>query len=145
MDISKPPQWLLDASPEGLREILQSWGWWVLLGVVALLVLLILFAIGSKFLRLFGGGGGRRRKAEGSSLEEHLSQYPPLKPSTGDRRLLVENVPVRLRLLVVAPAGKADEIDEDNLDKTLEKILPGLGHIYNADKPRVRIWPVQLS
>jgi hypothetical protein len=47
--------------------------------------------------------------------------------------------------LVVAPAGKADEIDEDNLDKTLEKILPGLGHIYNADKPRVRIWPVQLS
>jgi len=145
MDISKPPQWLLDASPEGLREILQSWGWWVLLGVVALLVLLILFAIGSKFLGLFGGGGGRRRKAEGSGLEEHLSQYPPLKPSTGDRRLLVENVPVRLRLLVVAPAGKADEIDEDNLDKTLEKILPGLGQIYKADKPRVRVWPVQLS
>ena len=140
--LAKPPQWLLDNVPADFRPMVESWGWWVILGVVGLLSLLILLFIARSFLSLFGGGGKRQ---PGSTLEEHLDQYPPLRSPSGDRRLLVENVPVRLRLLVIAPAGKADEIDEDNLAKTLELILPGLGKIYAADRPRVRVWPVQLS
>ncbi len=58
---------------------------------------------------------------------------------------MVEGVPVRLRLVAIAPAGKESVVDEDNLDKLLERILPGLGLIFKGDKPRVRIWPMQLS
>ena len=143
MDITQPPKWLLDSVPEGLKSFLESGGWWAVLGFAALVVLLLFWAFCSKALGLFGGRASAPK--QGAQLEEHLGDYPPLKSSAGDRRLLVENVPVRLRLLVVAPAGKADEVDEDNLDKLLEKILPGLGLIFKADKPRVRVWPVQLS
>ena len=51
-----------------------------------------------------------------------------------------------MRLLVIAPAGKHEaEIDEDEVEGLLERILPGLGQIYKADRPRLRIWPLQLS
>jgi len=144
MDISKPPQWLLDAAPEGLKSFLEGGGWWAVLGFAVLVVVLLIWAFFSKVLGAIGGG---RKAAPGKKdkLEEHLADYPPLKPSAGDRRLLIENVPVRLRLLVVAPTGHADEVDEDTLDRLLDKIVPGLGLVFRADKPRVRIWPVQLS
>jgi len=74
-----------------------------------------------------------------------LQEYPDLKPSSGDRQLRVEGVPVRLRLVVVAPAGTASEVDVDELANVLEQILPGLGDIYKHDKPRVKVWPTQVS
>jgi hypothetical protein len=88
---------------------------------------------------------GRKKTPAGPNLEEDLGTYPPLKTSGGDRRLTVEGVPVRLRLVVVAPAGKQSEFDQEQLEATLEKILPGLGQICKYDKPRVRVWPMQLS
>ena len=144
MEMNRAPwQWLLDMLPPFVRDAVGDSPWVVLAGgacVLGLLLLLMLFLV----LRLVFG---RRRGAAdgGPSLEEDLSAYPDLKTGTGDRRLLVEGVPVRLRLVAVAPAGKHSEIDEDNLDKLLEKILPGLGHIFKQDRPRVRIWPMQLS
>lgn len=140
--MGKPPQWLLDMAPEGLKNFLEGGGWWAVLGFIALVILLFVWAFFSKVLGLFSRGPRTERREK---LTEHLAEYPPLRSSSGDRRLLVESVPVRLRLLVVAPAGHADEIDEDNLDKMLDRILPGLGQIFKADKPRVRVWPVQLS
>jgi len=43
--------------------------------------------------------GGRAKKAEPKNLVENLEDYPDLKPSSGDRQLRVEGVPVRLRLV----------------------------------------------
>jgi hypothetical protein len=104
-------------------------------GIVSLGILAVIIRV------LFG----RKKAPKPPSLEEDLSTYPPLKTSGGDRRLLVEGVPVRVRLVVVAPAGKDSEVEDEKVESYLERMLPGLGEIVKYDKPRVRIWPMQLS
>jgi hypothetical protein len=90
---------------------------------------------------------GRRPKAgKGPNLIENLREYPDLKSSGGgDRQLRVEGSPARLRLVVIAPAGTASDFDMDELGQMLEKIVQGLGEIYKHDKPRVKVWPTQVS
>jgi hypothetical protein len=129
---------LLNFIPEGLRKLMPDGVWYVVLGSAALLALLLALSI---IRRLFRRAPSDREP----NLEERFADYPPLKPSSGDRRLTVEGVPVRLRLVVVAQAGTESDVDEQHLGKLLERILPGLGAIFEADKPRVRIWPMQLS
>ena len=51
----------------------------------------------------------------------------------------------RLRLVVVAPPGKDAEVDALAVEKLLDATLPGLGGIAANDKPRIRVWPKQLS
>ncbi len=134
-------QWVQDHLP---AQVAALPGWMqmaIVLGgalIGAIFLLLILFIV----VRILFG---RKAKPKAPSLEEDLSTYPPLKSGGGDRRLLVEGVPVRLRLVVLAPAGKQSEIDQEQVEATLEKMLPGLGQICKYDKPRVRIWPMQLS
>jgi len=133
------PRFVIDILPESMRD----YALWITLGVVGLgsiLVLLVLVAILRFLLR-----GKRKAENKEPSLREDLDEYPELKKSSGDRQLRAEGVPVRLRLVVVAPAGTASEIDVDELAETLEKILPGLGAIYQNDKPRVKVWPTQVS
>ena len=57
----------------------------------------------------------------------------------------VEGVPVRLRLVVIAPAGNDGEVEADDAEEMLERVLPGLGEICKNDTPRIKIWPRQLS
>jgi hypothetical protein len=139
--LQKPPEWLVKSLPEGgARDLVQGSGWYVVLGVAGLVLLLILWTF---LVKLF-----RRKEPEEvrlPNLEEELSLYPELKPSTGDRQLRVEGVPVRLRLVVIAPAGKDDEVHADDVERMLESILPGLGDICKGDKPRIKVWPRQLS
>ncbi|MBX9678167.1 MAG: hypothetical protein K2X38_05335 [Gemmataceae bacterium] len=132
----KPPDFLNDALPQGARD---SWTI-IAIGLVVLAVLLLLGLVTLLFRR-----GKKAPSIQEQNLEERLSTYPPIKPSTGDRRLLAEGVPVRIRLLVIASTGKASDFDVDNLAPLLEEVLPGLGDIYLADKPRVRVWPPQVS
>jgi hypothetical protein len=143
MDLTKPPDWLVNLAPAGgARDFVQGAGWYVILGIGGLIVLLLLWTIVRALLP-------RGKKAAGGSrsLEENLEQYPAPPPRTGHRRLLVDGVPVRLRLVVIAPTGSdSDEaLDLDQLDALLERVLPGLGEIYKVDKPRVKRWKRQLS
>jgi hypothetical protein len=132
------PKELVDQLPEELREYaLYLFGGIVCIGLF--LVLLMLLAI-AKFLF-----GGKSKKGAAPKLVENLEEYPELKPSTGDRQLRVEGVPVRIRLVVVAPAGTLSEVDPDEVGAMLSKILPGLEEIYAKDKPRVKVWPKQVS
>src|SRR5438552_14829883 len=111
-------KWLQDVLPESAAELLDGWGWYVVLGFMAVVITLILLGFFSFVRRLFA------RKPPPSlapNLEERFAEYPPLKPSTGDRRLTIEGVPVRLRLVVVAPAGKESVLDEEHLDKLLDR------------------------
>jgi hypothetical protein len=140
--LREPPQWLLNALPEGGQEFLKSGGWWGLLGLAALLLLLLLWGLASRFVGLF------RRRPEvpaAVDLQEQLASYPALPPSTGDRRLLVEGVPVRLRLVVAAPAGIGTKINREAIETLLDHVRPGLGGIAAQDQPCIRIWPAQLS
>jgi len=132
---------LLNLLSEDVRGALPDGAWYAVFGFAALVALLLALGVLSFALRAFR----RRPDNLGRRLEERFAEYPPLPPSTGDRRLLVEGVPVRLRLVVVAPAGTESDFDQDKIDKLLDRIVPGLGTIFLGDKPRVRIWPTQLS
>jgi hypothetical protein len=118
--------------------------WWAILGAAALAVVLVLLAA---VRRLFRALFGRRRPARSLDLGpvENLDEYPlPLGPA-GQRRLTVEGLPVRLRLVVVAPLGKQGQIREADLPELLDQVLWGLGTLYREDSPGVRLWPPQLS
>lgn len=81
-----------------------------------------------------------------AGLREQLAEYPPAPSATADRRLTVNDVPVRLRLVVVAPTGKLQApITPDDVPELLNDVRHGLGQFVAADKPRVRVWPPQLS
>jgi hypothetical protein len=78
-------------------------------------------------------------------LREDLADYPP-PPPAGKSQLTVNGEPVRVRLVVVAPTGKQqDPITPDDVPDLLDDVLRGLGAIVQADRPRVRVWPPQLS
>jgi hypothetical protein len=79
-------------------------------------------------------------------LREDLAGYPPPPAAAGGRRLTADGLPVRLRLVVVAPAGKVyDAISPDDVPGLLDEVVRGLGGLVAADKPRIRVWPAPLS
>jgi hypothetical protein len=78
-------------------------------------------------------------------LREDLSAYPPAPGAPGPKRLNVEGQPARVRLIIVAPAGQQAGINEDGVAGFLDQLVRGLGPIVEQDKPRIRVWPPQLS
>jgi hypothetical protein len=77
-----------------------------------------------------------------AGLSEDLSTYPQAPSGRRHYQLSVNSVPVRLRLAVVAPVGKKPV---GKVDSVLEQVLRGLGEVSIDDKPRLRVWPPQLS
>lgn len=137
MDIAIPKE-VTDFLPENLR----AYALYILGGAICIgaLFLLIIFA---GILRLLFGGK-QRKPDDRRDLTEDLASYPDLKTSSGDRQLRAEGTPVRLRLVVIAPAGNT-EINLEQMPQLLEEIVSGLGEIYKHDKPRVKVWPTQVS
>lgn len=140
------PRWqrfldLLVAADDPSRQTVE----WVVLGVLALVAFLLAAAVLGRLWRaLFG----RRLATEADfdrSLREELDRCPMPPPVPGPRRLTVYHVPVRLRLVVAAPAGNEGEVDATAVEKLLDLVLPGLGEMARADRPRIRVWPPQFS
>jgi hypothetical protein len=88
---------------------------------------------------------GRRKKTVDSDegLGEDLSTYPPA-PHGGAPRLKFEGQYVRIRLVVLA-SGRNVDLTADMAESLLQSVAFGLGEVARADKPRVRVWPAQLS
>lgn len=139
--LGQPPDWLLNLFPAA-RSFLENGGW---LGILLFLGLLGLLLIWGVFSRLRSWLSGKPVPEGGPNLKEDLAKIEPPAPSTGDRRLLVEGVPVRLRLVVLAPAGRESEIPKDRIPQLLNRIVLGLGDLAMHDKPKIAIWPLQLS
>lgn len=138
--LQKPPQWLVKLLPNAAKGFIESQtGWWFTLGVIGLVLLLLVYVILKNLLRK------PPPEPKDDDLVENLEEFKALPPSTGDRRLLVEGVPVRLRLVVIAPPGAGAKIDVEKINRLLNAVLSGLGDIADADKPSVRIWPRQHS
>ncbi len=118
---------------------------WVVLGVAVLVAFLLLAAVGGAIWRaLFR----RRKKTEEDwdrELRENLEACPLPPAVPGPRQLTVYHVPVRLRLVVVAPAGHEGDVDATAVENLLDLVLPGLGDIAREDRPRIRVWPPQFS
>jgi hypothetical protein len=140
MNLGKPPQWLSEMLPEGVRSFLEGGGWWIVLGFLGLLILLILWSL---VRGLFAGKPAPERKS--ANLEEDLDALGPAPPHSGDRKLTVEGVPVRLRLVVLAPAGDVMRVRAERAGEVLDRVVQGLGDIVERDRPLVRVWPKQLS
>jgi hypothetical protein len=58
---------------------------------------------------------------------------------------MLEGIPVRVRLVVVAPQGREATIDAARIEGLLEEVVHGLGGVVRHDQPRVLVWPPQLS
>jgi hypothetical protein len=130
---------VIDLLPPGLQDY-----WWVFAGVVALMVVLLVLAL---VKRLFRAVFGRRSAPVALNLgpQENLDEYPLPGEPWGPRRLTVEGVPVRLRLVIVASMGKQTTIPEGAVEELLDQVLWGLGTIARTDRPKIRLWPPQLS
>src|SRR5262249_23761591 len=121
-----------DKLPPSVREFLDAGGWWVVLGVAALLAFAVLMLLICWIERLF-----HRRDDHGddSDLRLDLSMCPlPVTPP-GDPYLACYHLPVRLRLVVVASPGRNDKVDALAVEKLLDRLLPGLGLIARHDRP----------
>ena len=106
-------------------------------GLVVLLVFLFLIRL------LTRGGGGRGPAQEQNVRVEDVSKLPAA--PTGAARLAIEGVPGRLRLVVIAPVGKTAALETADVPDVLDQFLRGLGAVVERDKPRIVVWPAQLS
>jgi len=141
--LEKPPLWLMDLLPQSARDLLEAGGWWVVLGFAVLAILLIAWALLARLGRaLFGR---RPVPPPERDLTEDLAALGPPTTRAGPDRLTYEGLPVRVRLIVVAPTAKDVGISRALVPKLLERLLPGLSEIVVDDEPRVRIWPGQHS
>jgi hypothetical protein len=117
---------------------------WAVVAAAALLVVLVLLLLVRRLWRaLF-----RRAKGPGAwdrELDIDLDECPlPTRPP-GERQLTVYHYPARLRLVVVAPIGRDGDVDATAVEKLLDCVVPGLGAAVQNDRPRVRVWPAQVS
>lgn len=140
-DLRNNLQPYIDLLPDALR----AWWWALALAAIAALGL-VAWAVAERLILrpLF------RRKTQRSSSEEHLrvdlSQLPPVSAADQSGRLLVEGVPVRARLVVLAPLGQGPQHAlPDNLLDLLDRVLPGLGNVVRSDAAVVTCWPAQIS
>ena len=111
----------------------------MLYGGVAAGVLLLLVVLLALMRR------GKKRVDPERGQDEDLSAYPPAPGRPGPRRLTVHSRPVRLRLVVVAPVGKQMVAANGDIEALLDAVQRGLGQVARQDKPRIKVWPPQLS
>ncbi|MEO2042561.1 MAG: hypothetical protein ABGW79_11905 [Pirellulales bacterium] len=107
----------------------------------ALLVLVVLVFLTRRVVKLF-------RKPEDVSLVDPLRVVDlTVEPLGNSERvdLKVHNLPVRLGVVVLAPLGRIDVPDDEELPSILDGLVPGLGKYITRDKPIIRTWPNQVS
>jgi hypothetical protein len=135
---------LTDWMPPEVRDHLDVEVWWLVFLVTALLALLI----AGHLLRAFRRALFRRRRPNidfDRPLRLELDECPVPAAPPGERQLLAYHLPVRLRVVVVAPGGKDIDVDAEAIESLLQRLLPGLGAVAANDQPLIRIWPPQLS
>lgn len=140
-NLDRVTEWL----PPDVRNFLDGGGWWLVLGVVGLLALLAVWSLLRRLWRALFGRRQAREKDWDREYAEDLSACPLPPRGPGERRLTIYNLPVRLRLVVVAPAGTDADVDATAVERLLDRVVPGLGDVARNDRPRIRVWPPQLS
>ncbi|NLF72794.1 MAG: hypothetical protein GX575_27480 [Candidatus Anammoximicrobium sp.] len=123
-------------------QILRQWPdavvWGGAVAVAAFLLLLILFLL----LRR------RARQPEPASPDWRIdvAELPAHGPPADGPRLEFYGTPVRLAVLVLAPAGRNSPTPaESDVPALLDDLVPGLADVVAAQGPLIRLWPCQLS
>jgi hypothetical protein len=79
-------------------------------------------------------------------LHIDLTTLPDHGPEADSPRLEFYGTPVRLAVLVLAPAGRNNATPTDaELPELIDSLVPGLWAVVQAQSPLVRYWPFQLS
>ena len=108
---------------------------------VALLVFIVLVFLTRRVVKLF-------RKPKEISLVDPLRVVDLSAEPLGKNErtnLKVHNLPVRLGVVVLAPLGRLDLPDDEEIPNILDGLVPGLGKFVADDTPIVRSWPNQVS
>lgn len=132
--------------PQPVRNWLDGGGWWVVFGIAAFLALLWLRSILLRLVRVLSKPR-RKRKQRGwkkvaVNLKENLRMIGDASTEEGDQRLVVNGLPARLRLVILAQgSSNAGELTPEMADRVLDWIKPGLAEVCSEDYPRVRVWP----
>ena len=135
---------LTDSLPPEVRNFLDAGGWWIVLGIVALVLLLVLWAVVDRCVRALFRRRPPSLEESDRKFYENLAAYPP--PADMDvRRLALYHLPVRLRLVVMAAIGTDPSLDEETALPLLDRVVPGLGAIAAQEQARIRMWPSQVS
>jgi hypothetical protein len=135
---------LTDWIPADIREWAPVEAWWLLYLVALLAALLIVgHLLKAIHRRLFA----RKRKPRDwdRGFREELEECPLAVQPPGEQALSVYHVPVRVRLVVVAPLGKEMDLQATDVPALLNQVFPELGNVVEREEPRLRIWPPQLS
>jgi hypothetical protein len=130
---------LIELLPPELQEY-----WPLLIFVPALLILLPIAWYQRRALKALIVRPFRPIKPQ-PKLDEDISTFPVPSRATARRRLMIEGVPVRIGLVVLAPAGTGERIEEHGIKDLLNRVIWGLGAIFEEEQPPLRIWPPQLS
>lgn len=119
-----------------LPTLLASWG-----VLIALCIGVTILIVAIKVLM---SGRSKAPAKSAPKLLESLAEYPPAPAGALHCRLLIDSIPVRLRLVVLAPIGDV-EVNLDDAEEILDRLAPRLGDVARQDRPRVRLWPRQVS
>jgi hypothetical protein len=129
--------------PDQYRGLVRVEVWWLFELVAALAVLVAAgYLLRGLFRKLGRALGGRPRQQWDSGLREDLASYPAV---NGPPSLCVYQVPAWVRLVVVAPLGKARALDPRGVPDLLDRAVPVLGEAVRQDLPRALVWPAQMS
>src|SRR5207249_1087842 len=55
------------------------------------------------------------------------------------------HIPLRLRLLLLAPAGTEPSVDTQHAPRLLDQAVPGLSTMAGPDQAQIRLWPAPPS
>lgn len=132
-------QWL----PPGVRNLIPAEGWRY---VLLILALVLLFLLGKSIQLLSRALKQQKKDSEWDDpMRIRLESCPLPAHSPSENRLAVYHVPVRIRLVVVAPVGKAEPMQMNEIPDHLDHVFPGLASFVMSQLPRIEIWPGQFS
>jgi len=133
---------LTDWIPDDVRVWAPPEAWWLALLAASLLALLVV----GMLLKAVLGALFRGKRQVTSDWEPELREDLLTLPLPNSKTAAsVYHVPARLRLIVVAPAGKGVTLDGASVDRLLERVVPGLGKLAHHDRPRIVLWPSPIS
>lgn len=123
---------------EHLRSLPPGWFAAAAGALVVLVVVLIVWRV------LAGRGPGPVRPVVDLTID--ITTLGHSGPPPGPPVLEYHNLPVRLAAVVLAPAGRVQEVPPDAaLPRLYEALVPGLAAVVAAHQPLVCRWPAQLS
>jgi hypothetical protein len=125
---------------EQIQNAVGGEGTWQVLAVAAVAMAVALFIA----WRLFSG---RRPAAPAApNLTIDVMAQGTQGPPVGGPTLEFYNIPVRLAVVVLAPAGRVRDLPpEGQWHDLFDAIVPGLADVVASHRPLVRRWPSQPS